>query len=58
VSGRLAELKTTIDAGLAHWSNVLQTIGFEFEQWNFLVCLGHFTSSFGSLLGIIEVELS
>ncbi|KAL9395595.1 hypothetical protein Peur_009848 [Populus x canadensis] len=37
VSGRLAELKTTIDAGLAHWSNLLQTIGFEFEQWNFLV---------------------
>ncbi|KAG6783729.1 hypothetical protein POTOM_009400 [Populus tomentosa] len=37
VSGRLAELKTTIDVGLAHWSNLLQTIGFEFEQWNFLV---------------------
>ncbi|KAJ6931788.1 hypothetical protein NC652_015081 [Populus alba x Populus x berolinensis] len=39
VSGRLAELKTTIDAGLAHRSNLLQTIGFEFEQWNFLKCL-------------------
>ncbi|KAJ6681101.1 VACUOLAR PROTON ATPASES [Salix koriyanagi] len=37
VSGRLAELKTTIDVGLAHRSNLLQTIGFEFEHWNFLV---------------------
>ncbi|XP_011028942.1 PREDICTED: V-type proton ATPase subunit a2-like isoform X2 [Populus euphratica] len=37
VSGRLAELKTTIDVGLVHWSNLLQTIGFDFEQWNFLV---------------------
>ncbi|KAJ6708791.1 V-TYPE PROTON ATPASE SUBUNIT A [Salix koriyanagi] len=37
VSGRLAELKTTLDLGLAHRSNLLQTIGFEFEQWNFLV---------------------
>lgn len=37
VSGRLSELKTTIDAGLVHRSNLLQTIGEQFEQWNLLV---------------------
>ncbi|KAK6159508.1 hypothetical protein DH2020_006822 [Rehmannia glutinosa] len=37
VSGRLSELKTTIDAGLVHRGNLLQTIGEQFEQWNFLV---------------------
>ncbi|XP_047942401.1 V-type proton ATPase subunit a3 [Salvia hispanica] len=37
VSGRLAELKTTIDAGLVHRGNLLQTIGEQFEQWNVLV---------------------
>ncbi|GER42280.1 v-type proton ATPase 116 kDa subunit a isoform [Striga asiatica] len=37
VSGRLSELKTTIDAGLVHRSNLLQSIGEQFEQWNFLV---------------------
>ncbi|KAF2324641.1 hypothetical protein GH714_015866 [Hevea brasiliensis] len=37
VSARLIELKTTIDVGLAHQSNLLQTIGFQFEQWNLLV---------------------
>ncbi|CAL5205413.1 unnamed protein product [Lathyrus oleraceus] len=37
VSGRLAELKTTIDMGLLHRSNLLQTVGYEFEQWNLLL---------------------
>ncbi|PON52001.1 ATPase, V0 complex, subunit 116kDa [Parasponia andersonii] len=37
VSGRLSELKTTIDAGLLHRSNLLRTIGYEYEQWNILV---------------------
>ncbi|PIN12095.1 Vacuolar H+-ATPase V0 sector, subunit a [Handroanthus impetiginosus] len=37
VSGRLSELKTTIDAGLVHRGNLLQTIGEQFEQWNLLV---------------------
>ncbi|KAF8410527.1 hypothetical protein HHK36_003058 [Tetracentron sinense] len=37
VSGKLSELKTTIDAGLLHRSNLLQTIGYQFEQWNSLV---------------------
>ncbi|RVW50361.1 V-type proton ATPase subunit a3 [Vitis vinifera] len=37
VSRRLLELKTTVDAGLLHWSNLLQTIGHQFEQWNHLV---------------------
>ncbi|KAL6316456.1 hypothetical protein AAG906_018159 [Vitis piasezkii] len=37
VSRRLLELKTTVDAGLLHWSNLLQTIGRQFEQWNHLV---------------------
>lgn len=39
VSGKLSELKTTIDAGLLHRGNLLQTIGEKFEQWNTLVCL-------------------
>ncbi|CAI9769858.1 unnamed protein product [Fraxinus pennsylvanica] len=37
VSGRLSELKTTIDAGIVHRGNLLQTIGEQFERWNFLV---------------------
>lgn len=37
VSGRISELKTTIDAGLVHRGNLLQTIGEQFEQWNLLV---------------------
>ncbi|XP_042004466.1 V-type proton ATPase subunit a3-like [Salvia splendens] len=37
VSGRISELKTTIDAGLVHRGNLLQTIGEQFEQWNVLV---------------------
>lgn len=37
VSGRLSELRTTIDAGLLHRGNLLQTIGEQFEQWNLLV---------------------
>ncbi|KAL3539012.1 hypothetical protein ACH5RR_002378 [Cinchona calisaya] len=37
VSGRLLELKTTIDAGLLHRGNLLQSIGEQFEQWNLLV---------------------
>lgn len=49
MSARLAELKTTIDAGLAHRSNLLQTIGFQFELWNLLVCLSHFVQYFESL---------
>ncbi|CAK8569052.1 unnamed protein product [Lathyrus sativus] len=37
VSGRLAELKATIDMGLLHRSNLLQTVGYEFERWNLLL---------------------
>ncbi|QHN99216.1 V-type proton ATPase subunit [Arachis hypogaea] len=37
VSGRLSELKTTIDAGSLHRGSLLQTIGAQFEQWNLLV---------------------
>uniref|UniRef100_A0A803LPB2 V-type proton ATPase subunit a n=1 Tax=Chenopodium quinoa TaxID=63459 RepID=A0A803LPB2_CHEQI len=37
VSGRLSELRTTIDAGLLHRGNLLQTIGDQFEQWNILI---------------------
>lgn len=37
VSGKLAELKTTIDAGLSHRVNLLENIGTQFEQWNLLV---------------------
>jgi len=38
VSGRLAELRTAIDAGLLQKSKLLQTIGDQFVQWNTLVC--------------------
>lgn len=37
VSGRLEELKTTIDVGLVHQTNLLQTIAYHFEQWSHLV---------------------
>ncbi|XP_071733675.1 V-type proton ATPase subunit a3-like [Rutidosis leptorrhynchoides] len=37
VSGRLSELKTTIDAGLLHRTNLLETIGKQYEQWSDLV---------------------
>ncbi|KAH9758901.1 V-type proton ATPase subunit a3 [Citrus sinensis] len=37
VSGRISELRTTIDAGLVHRSNLLQTIADQFEQWNLLM---------------------
>lgn len=37
VSGKISELKITIDAGLLHRSNLLWTIGYEHEQWNLLV---------------------
>ncbi|KAL0325786.1 UNVERIFIED_CONTAM: V-type proton ATPase subunit a2 [Sesamum radiatum] len=36
VSGKLSELKTTIDIGQLHRANLLQSIGYEFEQWNLL----------------------
>ncbi|CAH8344725.1 unnamed protein product [Eruca vesicaria subsp. sativa] len=37
VSGRLTELKTTIDAGLGHRNILLHTIGDKFELWNLKV---------------------
>lgn len=37
VSGRLSELKTTIDAGLIHRENLLRSISDQFEQWNLKV---------------------
>ncbi|XP_031118442.1 V-type proton ATPase subunit a2-like [Ipomoea triloba] len=37
VSGKLSELKTTIQVGQAHKENLLKAIAFEFEQWNLLV---------------------
>ncbi|KAL2521098.1 V-type proton ATPase subunit a3 [Forsythia ovata] len=37
VSGKLSELKATIDVGQLHRANLLQTIGYEFEQWNLQV---------------------
>ncbi|CAL5418373.1 unnamed protein product [Camellia sinensis] len=37
VSGKLTELKTTIDVGLLHRSNLLHTISQQFECWNLLV---------------------
>ncbi|KAG6585562.1 V-type proton ATPase subunit a2-like [Cucurbita moschata] len=37
VSGKLSELKTTIDLGQVHRSKLLQMIGHQYEQWNLLV---------------------
>ncbi|KAL6216213.1 hypothetical protein ACLB2K_009439 [Fragaria x ananassa] len=37
VSGKISELKSTIDAGLLHRNSLLQTIGHQYEQWNLLV---------------------
>ncbi|KAI4297640.1 hypothetical protein L6164_037522 [Bauhinia variegata] len=37
VSGRISELKTTVDAGLLQRGNLLQSIAAQFEQWNLLV---------------------
>lgn len=37
VSGRLSELKTTIDVGLSHRGSLLQNISDQFEQWNLIV---------------------
>ncbi|KAK3002621.1 hypothetical protein RJ639_021909 [Escallonia herrerae] len=37
VSGKLSELKITIDTGLLHRENLLQTIGYQSEQCNLLV---------------------
>ncbi|GMI83579.1 vacuolar proton ATPase A3 [Hibiscus trionum] len=37
VSGRISELKTTINAGLFLRDNLLRTIGDQFEQWNIKV---------------------
>ncbi|CAH1442863.1 unnamed protein product [Lactuca virosa] len=37
VSGKLSELKTTIDVGTLHWSSVVQSIANQFDQWNNLV---------------------
>ncbi|GAB4837861.1 V-type proton ATPase subunit a2 [Ancistrocladus abbreviatus] len=37
VSGRLSELKTTIDAGLTHRGSLLHSIADQYEQWNILV---------------------
>ncbi|KAL8096913.1 hypothetical protein AgCh_030120 [Apium graveolens] len=37
VSGRIAELKTTIDIGSLQREKLLQTIGEDYERWNILV---------------------
>ncbi|CAI0437872.1 unnamed protein product [Linum tenue] len=37
VSGRLTEMKTTIDAGSLQRNSLLKTIGERYEQWNSLV---------------------
>ncbi|XP_030447034.2 V-type proton ATPase subunit a3-like isoform X1 [Syzygium oleosum] len=37
VSGRLLELKTTIDVGLLHQASLLQDIAHQFEHWSLLV---------------------
>ncbi|KAF5818003.1 putative proteasome endopeptidase complex [Helianthus annuus] len=37
VSGKLSELKTTIDAGLLHRANLLETIGKQYKQWSVLL---------------------
>ncbi|XP_010271518.1 PREDICTED: V-type proton ATPase subunit a2-like [Nelumbo nucifera] len=36
VSGKISELKTTIDVGLMHRDNLLKAISYQFEQWSLL----------------------
>ncbi|EER95168.1 hypothetical protein BDA96_01G463600 [Sorghum bicolor] len=36
VSGKISELKATIDMGLAHRDSILKNIASDFEQWNHL----------------------
>ncbi|KAK8985214.1 hypothetical protein V6N11_068481 [Hibiscus sabdariffa] len=37
VSGKISDLKSTIDAGKLHQDHLLRTIGDQFEQWNLKV---------------------
>ncbi|GJX19964.1 V-type proton ATPase subunit A3-like protein [Tanacetum coccineum] len=37
VTGKLSELKTTIDVGEHHWGSVVQAISHQYEPWNNLV---------------------
>ncbi|CAH1422293.1 unnamed protein product [Lactuca virosa] len=37
VTGKLSELKTTIDVGKHHWRHVVHAISHQYEQWNNLV---------------------
>nr|XP_043614413.1 V-type proton ATPase subunit a3-like [Erigeron canadensis] len=37
VTGKLSELKTTIDVGEHHWRSVVEAISHQFEHWNNLV---------------------
>ncbi|KAI3767091.1 hypothetical protein L2E82_17176 [Cichorium intybus] len=37
VTGKLSELKTTIDVGKHHWGSVVQAISHQYEHWNNLV---------------------
>ncbi|RWW58516.1 hypothetical protein BHE74_00034601 [Ensete ventricosum] len=39
VSGKITELKTTIDLGMLHRDNILKNISYQFEQWNNLVSI-------------------
>jgi len=54
VSGKISELKTTIDIGLNHRGNLLKNISYQFEQWNNLVShIFLYRSSFLDLQGIL-----
>ncbi|KAL9328916.1 hypothetical protein ACSQ67_003919 [Phaseolus vulgaris] len=55
VSGRLAELKTTIEAGLLHRSTLLQTIGYHYDQWSLQIhkVLEQATVDCSSQVGVI-----
>ncbi|KAK0575468.1 hypothetical protein LWI29_001122 [Acer saccharum] len=57
VSVRLSELKTTIDVGLVHRSNLLQTIGCQIEQWNLLKLGDILEMTFGGRYVIMMMAL-
>lgn len=57
MSGRLSELKTTIDVGLLHRENMLQSIGSQLEFWNTMVNL-NISSIFCSSIFMINLWLS
>ncbi|XP_024979345.1 V-type proton ATPase subunit a3-like [Cynara cardunculus var. scolymus] len=55
VSGRLSELKMTIEAGLQHRGTLLRRIGEQYEQWNQVV---HKEKSIYHILNMLSIDVT